>query len=92
MKRVRISTTVDAEQLAACRRLLPESDSRILDRALAALIDELEGARELAVLEAHPYDEDADLGWTAPEAPDLPYDGDVPPDVVRLAAERRSVG
>ena len=90
MRRVRISTTVDAAQLAACRRLLQESDSRIIDRALAALIEELEGGRELAVLEAHPYEDDADLTWIAPEGADLPYDGDIPADVLRLAAERRS--
>ncbi len=89
MGRVRISTTVDATLLAACRQLLREPDSRIIDRALAALIEELEAQRELAVLEAHPYEQDPDLAWAAPPGPDLPYEGEIPPDVERLAAARR---
>ncbi len=90
MQRVRISTTVDATRLETARRLLNEADSRIIDRALAALIDELEAQRELAALEAHPYERDPDLAWSAPLGPDLAYDGDIPPDVVELAAARRS--
>ncbi len=89
MKRVRISTTVDRERLAACRRLLGVPDSQLVDRALEALVAELEGERELAALAARPYEDDPDLAWEAPPGPDLPYDGDVPKDVVRLAARRR---
>lgn len=37
-----------------------------------------------------PVSDDPDLTWTAPVGPDLPYDGDVPAEVRRLAARRRS--
>lgn len=90
MARVRISTTVDAEQLARIRQLTGLSDSRLLDRALARLLDDLEHERELAALERHPYDEDPDLAWRAPPLPSLPYDGDVPQEVVELAERRRA--
>lgn len=86
---MRISTTVDAESLAAARRLLPGSDSRLLDRALAALVEQLEGQWEVAALASHPYEDDPDLTWQAPPGPDLPYDGDVPAEVLRLAQRRR---
>jgi hypothetical protein len=89
MQRVRISTTVDAGRLQTARRLLNQPDSRIIDRALAALIDELEAQRELAALEAHPYERDPDLAWRVPVGPDLPYEGDIPPDVLEMAAHRR---
>jgi len=90
MSRVRISTTVDGERLAACRRILETSDSKIVDRALAALVEELEERQELDALEAQPYHDDPDLAWQPPQGPDLPYDGDVPADVARLAARRRA--
>ncbi len=89
MNRVRISTTVDARALAECRRLLDVPDSRLIDRALEALRAQVEAERELAALEAEPYEEDPALSWSAPPGPDLPYDGEVPRDVVRLAARRR---
>jgi len=89
MTRVRISTTVDAERLRTCRRLLAVPDSKLIDRALALLIEEIEGRRELAVLEAQPYESDPELSWAVPAGPDLPYDGDVPADVMRLAESRR---
>ena len=89
MSRVRISTTVDAQSLAAARRLLPGPDSRLLDRALASLVEQLEAGREVAALANHPYEDDPDLAWQAPSGPDLPFDGDVPSDVMRLARRRR---
>lgn len=89
MGRMRISTTVDGERLATVRRLLPVSDSQILDRALIALIERLEAEQELAALGALPYEDDPDLAWPEFDGPDLPYDGAVPPEVVRLAAKRR---
>ena len=89
MTRVRISTTVDAERLERARALLAMSDSRLLDRALAALLDQFEAARELAALDRQPYDEDADLTWRTAPPPPLPYDGDVPDDVLALAEARR---
>lgn len=85
MSRVRISTTVDAERLARLRRLLQVSDSRLVDRALAALVEDLE--RE--ALERYPYDHDPDLSWVAPPLPALPYDGGVPASVLELAEARR---
>lgn len=89
MKRVRLSTTVDATSLARARQLLPGSDSLVIDRALAALIQELDGERELTALTAHPYDTDPDLVWEVPAGPDLPYDGDIPEEVMELARRRR---
>lgn len=89
MARVRISTTVDAQQLATVRQLMRAPDSRILDRALAALVAQLEAERELEALSAAPYEDDPDLAWTGTPGPDLPYDGSVPVEVLRLAARRR---
>ena len=90
MIRARVSTTVDATALRRARGLLPGPDSRVLDRALLALIDELEEEGERAALVAHPYEDDDDLAWQAPPGPDLPYDGDVPDDVIRLARRRHT--
>ncbi|MGH9000991.1 MAG: hypothetical protein ACRDY7_16555 [Acidimicrobiia bacterium] len=89
MPRVRISTTVDAERLVEARRLVGGPDSRIIDRALAVLVDGLAAEAELAALAAAPYEGDPDLSWEAAPGPDLPYDGEVPPEVLRLAAQRR---
>ncbi|MGH8902019.1 MAG: hypothetical protein ACRDYA_10135 [Egibacteraceae bacterium] len=89
MTRVRISTTVDAQRWATARRLLGGSNSQIVDRALAVLVDQLEAEQERAALAALPYEDDADLTWEAPPGPDLPYDGEVPADVLRLAEQRR---
>ena len=89
MKRVRVSTTVDGGRLAACRRLLRTSDSRLLDRALQALINELEAAAEIRALEEFPYDGDPELASIVSDAPVLPYDGDVPKEVLLRAKARR---
>ncbi len=89
MPRVRISTTVDASRLADAQHLLDLPPSRLLDRALAALCREVESEREAAALAAHPYEEDPDLAWDAPPGPILPYEGEVPPEVLRLARESR---
>lgn len=89
MRRMRISTTVDAQRWAAARRLLDASNSQIVDRALTALIEQIEAERERAALAALPYEDDADLAWETPPGPDLPYEGEVPPDVLRLSEDRR---
>jgi hypothetical protein len=89
MARVRISTTVDAQKLTMARQLTGVPDSRILDRALTALVEQLEAERELEALSAAPYEDDPDLAWTGAPGPDLPYDGSVPAEVLRLAARRR---
>lgn len=90
MARTRISTTVDAARLEQARRSLDVPDSTLMDRALAALLRELAGARERALLAEAPYEDDPELSWQAPPGPDLPYDGEVPEDVQRLAAQRRA--
>jgi hypothetical protein len=90
MSRVRISTTVDRRGLTTARRLAPGPDSALLDRALAALIERLESDRERAALDAHPYEADPELAWQAPTGPDLPYEGVVPAEVLRLARRRRA--
>lgn len=89
MNRMRVSTTIDADAFERARRLLPGPDSRLLDRALLALIDALEAERESAALARHPYDDDPDLAWVAPAGPDLPYDGEIPEEVAKLARQRR---
>jgi hypothetical protein len=89
MRRVRISTTVDATALATARRLAPGTDSQLLDRALVALVAQLEEEQELAALAEHPYEDDPDLAWQAPPGPDLPYTGTVPAEVMKLAQRRR---
>ena len=89
MNRVRVSTTVDAHFLGRARRLLPLADGRLLDRALVALVQQLEEVRESAVLTAQPYEDDPELAWLAPDGPDLPYDGEIPREVVELSRRRR---
>lgn len=89
MARVRISTTVDAERLDTVRRMMDAPDSRILDRALKALVDQLEETQELASLAAMPYEDDPELALPSVPQCDLPYDGEVPAEVLRLAADRR---
>lgn len=89
MSRVRISTTVDAEQLERCRRLTGLRTGRLVDRAMEALADEIDREREIGALDRLPYEDDADLSWEAPPGPDLPYDGEVPHEVRRLATARR---
>jgi hypothetical protein len=90
MKRVRISTTVDGERLAESRRRFGGPDSKLFDRALRAFLDELDAEQELSGLTAEPYERDPDLSWELPAAPGLPYEGPVPPDVVRLGKRRRA--
>ena len=92
MTRVRISTTVDAERWATTRRLVGGPGSQVVDRALAALIEQVDSEHERAALTAHPYDADDNLGWQAASVPDLPYDGPVPQDVRDMAARRRATG
>jgi hypothetical protein len=89
MTRERISTTVDHDRLVACRRILGTNDSRLLDQALVVLLDQLEAEQERRALTDMPYDKDHDLAWDAPPAPSLPYDGDVPAEILRLAVRRR---
>lgn len=89
MPRERISTTVDRERLALCRRLVGTNDSALIDRALTALLDALEAEREQEALDALPYEADTELAWVAPDGPDLPYEGEIPRDVQRLADKRR---
>jgi hypothetical protein len=85
MSRVRISTTVDGDRLERGRRLVDGTDSELLDEALDALI----AAHERIALRAQPYDDDPDLAMPTFDGPDLPYDGEVPNEVLRLAEERR---
>lgn len=65
-------------------------DSQVVDRALTALLNELEEQAELTALDGQPYEEDPELTWQAPPGPDLPYDGDVPADVIELAEQHRA--
>ena len=92
MIRMRISTTVDATRLRTARELVRCRDSELFDKALALLIDHLEAERERSALALHPYDDDPDLELPEPPADaaaDLPYKGRIPPEVIRLARQRR---
>lgn len=95
MNRVRISTTVDGEQLSTARELLGLRDSDLFDRALAAVVREVTINRELAALDRYPYAADPELAM--PELPpigltdhDLPYDAAVPAAVLAIARKRRA--
>lgn len=90
MARIRISTTVDRDRLERARAAFPRPDSELLDRALELLLRHLDAERERRALIEHPYDDDPDVSWEAPPGPDLPYDGDIPDEVRRLASERRA--
>ena len=90
MSRIRVSTTVDGQRLARARELFGGSDSELLDRALELLVRQLDARRERAALVAQPYEDDADLSWEAPPGPDLPYDAEIPDDVIELARQRRA--
>lgn len=89
MSRVRISTTVDRDRLHACRALVALPDSQLIDQALDALATAVLTRQEIDALAAQPYDDDPDLAWLAPPAPDLPYDGEIPAEVLALAKARR---
>lgn len=88
---MRVSTTVDGTRLARARALFAGRDADMLDRALAALIDEIETEREIAALRVHPYEDDPMLDLPLMPLPDeLSYDGEVPPHVLELARRRRA--
>lgn len=89
MSRVRISATVDADELERARKLTGARDSQLLDEALVLLIRERLATQEREALRAQPYDTDPDLAWQAPAGPDLPYDGEIPAEVLALARARR---
>jgi hypothetical protein len=91
MNRVRISTTVDSGKLEAARRLFGGADSGMMDRALGALIAELERDAEIKALERYPYVSDSDLSWAhaGSDGPALPYDGEIPAKVLAKARARR---
>jgi len=89
MTRIRISTTVDESRWAEARRLFGGLPSQIVDAALSALIEKVEADSERAALDRFPYQDDPNLSWEAPAGPELPYDGEVPQEVLRLAQLRR---
>ncbi len=51
-------------------------------------MQELDGRHELEAMTAQPYEDDPDLAWDTDSGPSLPYDGEVPPEVLRLAERR----
>ena len=92
MNRTRISTTVDGAVLEQARQLSGARDADMFDAAMLALIEKIQGERELAALSDWPYAEDPEL--VMPQAPAdfldaLPYSGAVPPELVKLAKQRR---
>jgi hypothetical protein len=92
MNRTRISTTVDGAVLEQARSLSGVRDAEMFDAAMAALIEKIQGEQELAALRDWPYADDPELAM--PPAPAdvldaLPYSGAVPPEVVKLAKQRR---
>lgn len=92
MARARISTSVDAAQLEKARSLSDLRDSELFDRALTLFVRQSTIDHEIAALERIPYDADPEL--VMGDAPndsvdELPYDGEVPEEILRIAAERR---
>jgi hypothetical protein len=92
MNRLRISTTVDGSVLARARELSGARDAEMFDAALIALVNQIQGERELEALRSWPYADDVELAM--PEAPPdsldaLPYTGVVPPELIKLAKARR---
>jgi hypothetical protein len=88
---MRISTTVDADRLRRARSLAGLADSDLFDQALVLFLSAVEGERERAILREQPYHDDPELQLPEPDVDaDLPYDGEVPDEVLRLAAERRA--
>lgn len=53
-----------------------------------ASVDRASLQQERATLQSHAYDADPELSWTVPTAPDLPYEGDIPAEVIALAEAR----
>jgi len=86
---MRISTTVDAIQWERARKLMDSPASKIVDRALETLVERLEAEQDLKALEEFPYEGDPELNWEVDPVPGLPYDGKVPQEILRLAAQRR---
>lgn len=92
MNRLRVSTTVDGSVLERARELSGVRDAEMFDAALRALVNQIQGERELQALRSWPYADDPELAM--PEAPPdqleaLPYSGAVPPEIARLAKARR---
>jgi hypothetical protein len=92
MKRFRISTTVDGAVLERARELSGVRDAEMFDAAMIALINQIQGERELEALRSWPYADDVELAM--PEAPPdsldaLPYSGVVPAELIKLAKARR---
>jgi hypothetical protein len=93
MNRLRISTTVDGSVLERARKLSGVRDAEMFDAAMLALINQIQGERELEALRSWPYADDVELAM--PEAPPdsldaLPYSGEVPPELMKLAMARRA--
>lgn len=66
-------------------------DAEMMDRALEAFIERMRAEHELRILAEFPYGDDPNLAMgIAPPMPDLPYDGEIPPDVLELAKRRRA--
>lgn len=90
MPRERISTTVDAKRLALARSLVAMRDADIFDRALDALIANIEAEREKDALTRFPYEGDAELALPdVVPGEGLSYEGEVPEEVLKLARQRR---
>lgn len=83
MARIRISTTVDERRLGDARRMTGLDGSKLMDKALEALI----GEAEREALERSPYDQDPDLAWTRTMPPP-----DLPPYEGRAAAGQKRPG
>jgi hypothetical protein len=63
----------------------------MIDRALQALIVEMNATAERDALRRLPYDEDRELDLPAATfAGELPYDGEVPREILEAARKRRA--
>lgn len=62
----------------------------MVDLALDALIERIESEREADALMRLPYHDDPELALPSPgPGVDLPYDGDVPTEILELVRRRR---
>lgn len=75
------------------RSLVGGRDSELLDLALKELMEREEQRREILAIAADPYSADPELDLPPARVDwdrDMPYDGEVPAEVVELARRRRS--
>lgn len=93
MTRIRISTTVDEEQLTRSRALVGGRDTDVLDAAFRALLEKHEAASDLVALNTWPYSADPEVEMPLSLSDDrdgLSYSGEVPTRIHEIAERSRA--